>query len=70
MKDLVECRSEVEYAERPVALYLHDQRHLVLEVLSCWQDPRGRYFRVVTAHQEVFQLFYDQAEDAWIIESV
>jgi hypothetical protein len=70
MKDLVECRSEAEYAERPVALYFQDQRHTIQEILTTWQDPYGRYFRVVTTQHQVFQLFYIQAEDAWVIEAV
>ena len=65
MSELVECRSEVAYAERPIALYWLGQRLSVTEVLATWRIPGGVRFRVCTEGSQVFELDYDEADDAW-----
>jgi len=65
MSDLVECRSEVAYAERPVALHWQGQRLPVSEVLATWRIPGGMRFRVCTEGGQVFELDYDEADDEW-----
>ncbi len=65
---LVECRSDTEYAERPVALYWQEQRLEIIEILSRWRTPDSKYFRVRTADDQRFELIYNQAANSWQIQ--
>jgi hypothetical protein len=56
---LVECRSDTEYAERPVALYWQEQRLEIIEILSRWRTPDSKYFRVRTEDGQRFELIYN-----------
>jgi hypothetical protein len=64
---LVECRSDAEYAERPVAFFWQAQRLEIAEILSRWRTPDGKRFRVRTTDGQIFELFYDPAVDRWQI---
>lgn len=64
---LVECRSDTEYAERPVTLYWHEQRLEIVDILSRWRTPDGKRFRVRTADGQLFELTYNQVENLWEI---
>jgi len=64
---LVECRSDTEYAERPIALYWQEQRLEIVEILSRWRTPDGKRFRVRTADGQFFELTYNQVENLWDI---
>jgi hypothetical protein len=66
----VECRSEIAYAERPVALIWEGKRLLVSEVLLSSRIPEGMRFRVRTEDEQVFELVYDQARDTWLVWQV
>jgi hypothetical protein len=65
---LVECRSDTEYAERPVALHWQEQRLEIVEILARWRTPQAKYFRVRTADDQLFELIYDQAANCWQIQ--
>ena len=65
--ELVFCRSEVDYAERPLALVWQGQRLAVVEVLTRWRTPEEQAFRVLCEDQRVFDLFYNLARDCWSI---
>jgi hypothetical protein len=77
MPDTVECRSDSQYAERPLALHWQGERLEIGEILARWRTPQGRWFRVragslgaqVTPSSEdmVFDLCYDESSDAWRI---
>ena len=64
----VECRSDSEYAERPVALQWRDQRLEIVEILSRWRTPSGKGFRVRTPDDQVFVLTYDEISADWQIQ--
>jgi len=70
MEDLVECRSESSYAEKPVALTWDGTRYEVQTVLSRSRSPQGISFRVRTTRGLVFELEYLTATDAWRITPV
>ena len=65
---LVECRSDTEYAERPIALHWQAQRLEIAEILYRWQTPDGKCFRVRTADDQLFELTYNQIADRWQIQ--
>lgn len=68
MSMLVECRSEHEYAERPIALTWEGQRNPISQILSRWRTPGEKHFRVRTAKGEVFELTYVEVSDEWQIK--
>jgi hypothetical protein len=70
MNDRVECRSENEYAQRPLAFYWTGQRLLVSEVLTEARTPLGKSFWVRTAELNSFELTYIEYLDQWHIQPI
>jgi hypothetical protein len=70
IKDLVECHSGYEYADRPVALYYEGERLEIVEIIARWRIPGGRCFRVMTAGEQAFELFYGELYDEWRVNPV
>lgn len=64
----VECRSDSEYAQRPIAFYYRKRRFEVGSLLAEWHEPEGKAFRVMTEEMEIFDLFYDQDKDEWEVK--
>ena len=69
-RDLVECRSDTEYAERPLSLMWAGQRLEIAEILSRWRGPAEKGFRVQTADRQVFELTYREVPDEWTIQPI
>ncbi|HEY9089374.1 MAG TPA: hypothetical protein VIO36_14480 [Anaerolineaceae bacterium] len=69
-KDPVECHSGYEYAERPTALYWEGDRLEVAEILDRWRIPGAHCFRVRTADEQVFELFYGELYDEWRVNKI
>ncbi len=67
MNNLVECRSESSYAQRPTAVHWQGQRLEVRDLLASWREPWGMRFRVRLDEDQVFELAYDQSLDDWSI---
>jgi hypothetical protein len=65
MDNIVECHSDYEYAERPVALTWKGQRLEISEILERWRIPGASCFRVRTSDGQVFELFYGELYDEW-----
>jgi len=70
MLELVECRSDLNYADLPLAFYWHGRREKVDELLASWRSPQGKGFRVKAAGNQVFELFYDEEKDEWNIHAL
>ena len=68
--ELVSCRSDYSYAQRPVALQWEGQRLEILTVESEWRTPDGRAFRVTTARDRRFELVYHELDDKWQISLI
>jgi hypothetical protein len=68
--DSVECRSDAEFAERPLAVVWQGLRLEVAEVLSRWRGPRERGFRVKTTSGQAFDLTYRELEDEWNVQLI
>jgi hypothetical protein len=64
----VECRSDTEYAERPIAFYWQEQRLEIAEILSRWRTPAAKCFRVRTVDDQIFELSYNETTDGWQIQ--
>jgi hypothetical protein len=67
MNDIVECHSDFEYAEKPVALTWKDQRLEISEIVERWRIPGAKCFRVRTTDGQIFELFYGELYDEWRI---
>jgi hypothetical protein len=70
MMDMVECRSEVEYAERPLALTWQGQRLEIAEIVASWRGPGEKGFRIKTVEGLAFDLAYHEFPDEWKVKPV
>jgi hypothetical protein len=70
MSEPVECRSDGDYAGRPLAIYWQGERRVVDRVLATWRTPEGKVYRVDTLDGRVFDCWYVEAEDTWTITEV
>ncbi len=68
MPDIVECRSDSCYAERPKAIFWQGERLPIVDILGRWRTPEAQCFRVATVNGLVFQLNYQQADDTWCVK--
>jgi hypothetical protein len=68
--ELVECRSDSQYAERPLALTWEEQRLEIAEILARWQGPGEKGFRVLTTDKRVFELTYREVPDEWEVHQI
>jgi hypothetical protein len=66
--DSVECRSDAEYADRPLALTWQGRRLEIAEILATWRGPGEKGFRVKTADGQAFELAYRQLPDEWHVQ--
>ncbi len=67
MAELVECRSDLDFADTPLALYWEGQRFKIDEIVARWRTPQGKVFRVKAAGNQLFELLYDEINDEWHI---
>jgi hypothetical protein len=63
----VMCYSGVEYAERPRAFFWQGILHKVVKIQARWLTPDGKFFLVRTSSNQLYNLFYNPASNAWEI---
>lgn len=68
LSTVVECYSGVEYGERPRVFLFQGQRYQVAEVLGRWRTPEGRFFRVRTEDDQIFQLIENVLDETWTVQ--
>ena len=68
MSELVECRSDWEYAQLPLAFTWQGQRLVVQEVIAEQRTPEGKHFLVRTSKDGSFELIYNEQLDQWSIQ--
>jgi hypothetical protein len=68
--DLVECHSDAEYADRPLALTWQGRRLEITEILRRWRSPDEKGFRIKTTEGQVFELIYREISDDWRIQPI
>lgn len=64
----VVCRSEYEYAQRPVAVWLNGERLAVEAVEAEWRTAGGKSFRVRCAGGTWMTLIYDEDGESWFAD--
>jgi len=70
MIEIVECRSDTEYAERPLSLMWQGKRHEIAEILARWRGPDEKGFRVKTVDGQAFELTYHEFSDDWQVQPI
>lgn len=68
--EAVECRSDTEYADRPLSLLWDGRRHEIAEILSRWRGPGEKGFRVKTTDGFAFELTYREISDDWHVQPI
>ena len=68
--ETVECRSDTEYAERPLSLVWQGRRYEVAEILARWHGPGEKGFRVKTIDDFAFELTYHESSDDWHVQPI
>ena len=68
--EIVECRSDSEYADRPLSLTWDGCRYEIAEIVARWRGPAERGFRVKTADGRAFDLTYRELPDEWIVQPI
>jgi hypothetical protein len=68
--EIVECRSDTEYAERPLSLTWQGSRYEIAEILSRWHGPGEKGFRVITVDGFAFELTYQEISDDWQVQPI
>ena len=68
--DIVECLSDAEYADRPLALTWQGQQLEITEILGRWRSPNEKGFRINTSEGRSFELIYREIPDDWLIRPI
>lgn len=68
MMNTVECRSDSEYAERPLSLTWRGHRYEIAEIVARWRGPSEKGFRVKTTDGQAFELTYREFPDEWSVQ--
>jgi hypothetical protein len=68
--DAVECRSDTEYAERPLSLLWQGCRYEIAEILARWRGPAEKGFRVKTVSGLAFEITYQEFSDDWNVRPI
>jgi len=70
MMEIVECRSDSEYAERPLSLTWEGYRYEIAEIVARWRGPAEKGFRVKTVNGYAFDLTYREIPDEWLVQPI
>jgi hypothetical protein len=68
--NIVECRSDTEYAERPLSLRWQGYQYEIAEILARWRGPGEKGFRVKTTNGFAFELTYQEISDDWHVQPI
>lgn len=68
--EAVECRSDTEYAERPLSLLWQGRRYEIVEIISRWHGPGEKGFCVQTTTGLAFELTYQEISDDWHVQPI
>jgi hypothetical protein len=68
--ETVECRSDTEYAERPLSFLWLGGRFEVAEIIARWRGPADKGFRVTTVDGRAFELTYQEISDDWHVQPI
>lgn len=67
---MVECHSDSEYAEYPLALTWEGYKYEIAEIVARWRGPSEKGFRVKTVNGQAFDLTYREIPDEWLVQPI
>ncbi len=67
MTDLVRCRSDQTYAQRPTEVWLEGAWRPVTAIVATWKEPAARGFRVLLEGYIIVDVRYLEDQDTWEI---
>lgn len=70
MKIRVDCHSGYKANERPIKFWLDDRVLFVESIEDQWYGPDALYFRITADDGNTYVLAYNEAADAWTVESI
>ncbi|NJC97025.1 MAG: hypothetical protein C3F07_19335 [Anaerolineales bacterium] len=70
MMNIVECRSDTTFAERPLSLLWQGCRYEIAEIIARWRGPTEKGFRVKTVDGQAFDLTYREIPDEWFVQPI
>ena len=65
MSDKVECYAGASYPQRPLAVWVENERMQVIEVLHEFRAPDGKNYLVRVQGDRIFELHYLEWCDEW-----
>lgn len=68
--EAVECRSDMEYTERPLSLVWRGCRYEIAEIISRWHGHGEKGFHVKTVDGLAFELTYHEISDDWNVQPI
>lgn len=68
--NIVECRSDSMFAERPLSITWQGRKYEVAEIFARWRGPEERGFRVKTADGHAFEITYREIPDEWHVQPI
>lgn len=61
----MECYAGASYPQRPLAVWVENERLQVLEVLREFRTPEGKSYLVRVQGEQIFELHYLERCDKW-----
>lgn len=68
--NVVECRSDSTFAERPLSLMWQGRKYEIAEIIARWRGPAEKGFRVKTTSGYAFELTYREIPDEWNVQPI
>jgi len=68
--NVVECRSDSTFAERPLSITWQGRKYEVAEIIARWRGPEEKGFRVKTADGHAFEITYREIPDEWHVQPI
>lgn len=65
----VECYSGYKYPERPCSFTWQGRMFKIARIEKEWLEPDGRFFRVLTEGEDIYELCYNETEDRWWLKA-
>lgn len=68
--NMVECHSDTEYAETPLALTWEGYKYEIAEIVARWRGASEKGFRVKTVNGQAFDLTYREIPGEWLVQPI
>ena len=66
----VECYAGHKANERPISLWIEDEKRVVENIIDRWAGEDHEYFKLVADDHKVYLIRYDRRADFWTLEKI